>query len=107
MPEAWTLVAESTSLPEGKLLTVDVGETPVLLVRYEGVVRAYEDTCTHLDFPLSTGCLDRGELICPWHGAAFAADNGVVTAGPAEDPLTRYAVQETDGRVYVDLTRRP
>jgi nitrite reductase/ring-hydroxylating ferredoxin subunit len=77
----------------------------VILVKLDGVVHAYRNSCPHIGIGLDYGdgrCL-RGErqLICNMHGALFEADTGYCTDGPcAGESLTRLAVAtDAAGRV--------
>jgi len=77
---------------------------PVYLRRSaQGEIVALLASCTH------NGCqpapyADR--LVCPCHGSEFSLE-GDVLQGPADRPLTRYEVTETDGDVTVWLDRQP
>ena len=54
-------------------------------------------SCTH------NGCQPEpfgDRLVCPCHGSEFAFDGGVLN-GPADRPLTRYAVVEEGDRLVV------
>ena len=62
---------------------------------------AFSSECTH------AGCTVKysqdGELVCPCHGARFAADSGAVLEGPASRPLATIQIAEgPDGQLYVD-----
>lgn len=69
MSENWLRAAGVEELqPEGLGLSVEVGGRRIALFRWEGSVYALEDHCPHLGFPLSEGVVQRGEVICSWHG---------------------------------------
>ncbi len=96
-------VADEDSLANGALLSVslDDGER-VCLARVGGEVFAVRDRCTHAEFPLSDGSLDdEYQLECCLHGAVFDVRDGSVTAPPADDPVTTYAVKVEDGGIWV------
>lgn len=76
--------------------------------------------CRHLGADLGDGSLDeRGELVCPWHHAAYDVRTGRMVRGPQGVfakipgldwayrtltrvlPLRRGQVVERDGRLYV------
>lgn len=99
---SWTPVLPCQDLPEQTMRAVEMGSLAVLLVRRQGKVYAYEDRCTHIDFPLSTGMLDGGEIVCPWHGACFQVETGAVLAPPAESPLAAIPVREHNG--WIELS---
>jgi Rieske [2Fe-2S] domain len=45
--------------------------------------------------------VDRGRIVCPWHGSWFAAGSGEVLRGPSAAPLPCYQARLVDGMVEV------
>ena len=96
-------LASVEELPEGSLLAVRTaaGED-VCLFNYRGRIGAVRNVCTHAEFPLSDGTLDRdGTIECVWHGARYFCLTGEVRRGPAIDPVATYEVRVVDGQVQV------
>jgi nitrite reductase/ring-hydroxylating ferredoxin subunit len=50
---------------------------------------------------VSDGWVDRGRVVCPWHGSRFECESGDVLKGPATSPLPSYATRVRDGMVEV------
>jgi nitrite reductase/ring-hydroxylating ferredoxin subunit len=50
---------------------------------------------------MSDGWIDRGRIVCPWHGSRFACGSGDVLRGPATAALPKYPVRIRDGLVEV------
>ena len=96
-------VATVEELPEGSLLAVrTAGGDEVCLFNYRGRIGAVRNVCTHAEFPLSDGTLDRdGTIECVWHGARYFCLTGEVRRGPAVDPVSVYEVRVEDGNVQV------
>lgn len=96
-------VATVEELPEGSLLAVRTGGGEELcLFNYHGQIGAVRNVCTHAEFPLSDGTLDRdGTIECVWHGARYFCLTGEVRRGPAVDPVAVYEVRVVDGQVQV------
>ena len=73
-------------------------ERPIYVRRAEdGGFTAVLASCTH------RGCQPEplaDRLTCPCHGSEFTFD-GTVLSGPAESPLIRYSVEETDGQLNI------
>jgi phenylpropionate dioxygenase-like ring-hydroxylating dioxygenase large terminal subunit len=72
---------------------------------------ALPDRCLHRNAPLSGGCVQNGELVCPYHGWHYDA-GGRVTCIPSQPPSSDYGhclppleVCELDGYVYVRVKR--
>jgi nitrite reductase/ring-hydroxylating ferredoxin subunit/uncharacterized membrane protein len=103
LPAKFTRVLAAAELPDGELRKVMVGQTPVLLVREGGVVRALADTCSHLGGPLSEGQLKDGTVICPWHGSRFALRDGCVVNGPATHPQPAMEARIRDGHIEIRM----
>ncbi|MFD2767158.1 Rieske 2Fe-2S domain-containing protein [Micromonospora eburnea] len=83
----WRRVAEVDSLPEGRLLSRQVDDVPVVVFRDGTDITVMLARCAH-----QSGPLDQGEVIqvdgqpcvvCPWHGSTFQLKDGEVVHGPA------------------------
>ena len=100
---AFETVASLEELPEGSLLAVRLASgDEVCLFNYRGQIGAVRNVCTHAEFPLSDGTLDRdGTIECVWHGARYFCLTGEVRRGPAVDPVALYEVRVQDGKVQV------
>jgi nitrite reductase/ring-hydroxylating ferredoxin subunit len=53
--------------------------------------------CPHLAAPMSDGWVDRGHIVCPWHGSRFDVESGQVIRGPSAAPLPSYQTRISDG----------
>ena len=95
-------VARVADVREDRGLEVNLNDTPILLLRSGDQVRAFQGKCPHAGAPLAKGAVCHGRLICPWHKAAFRAEDGALCEPPALDSLERYHVEVRDGNVWVD-----
>jgi nitrite reductase/ring-hydroxylating ferredoxin subunit len=72
----------------GFLVGEGVARRDVILVRRDGVLRAYVNACPHQGAPLETfpdRFLDQdGLLVCSTHGARFRVEDGFCVSGPCE-----------------------
>jgi nitrite reductase/ring-hydroxylating ferredoxin subunit/uncharacterized membrane protein len=84
-----------------KLLRVD-GRRIVLARTAQGYV-AFDDRCTHTGGALSGGTMICGTVQCPWHGSQFDVRSGEVKAGPAEQGIETYQVDEQQGELRLLL----
>ncbi|OBF57803.1 (2Fe-2S)-binding protein [Mycobacterium sp. 852002-53434_SCH5985345] len=97
----WTPVLPAASL-NGKPVRVEVdGVGLVVCQTRPGEVAAFGELCPHLAAPMADGWIDRGRLVCPWHGSWFAAETGDVRRGPAAAPLPCYQARLVNGMVEV------
>lgn len=94
-------IATLDDVPPGTLLGVEVNGRRVCLANVDGEVYAFQDNCTHQDFPLSAGELDDGRIECAWHGARFDVRTGRAVALPAIKPVKTFRVEVEDGAIYV------
>jgi len=85
--------------------TVGDGDWPFrgFIVRWQGDVYAYANTCPHAGHPLNldpTGFFtpDQAQLICSSHGALFDPSTGACTGGPCAGA----ALHRLDCRVSAD-----
>ena len=75
--------------------------TAIALFHHEGEVRAVDNRCPHMGFPLSDGSVEDGVLTCHWHHARFELSCGD-TFDPWADDVATYPVEVRDGDVYVN-----
>lgn len=68
----WYVAATSDELGRGLLGRTVLGAAVLLYRRRSGEVVALEDRCAHRSLPLSLGHLDDDQVVCAYHGFAFA-----------------------------------
>ncbi len=102
---AFLRVADLSELPEGSAVGVAVAGRKLCVARVDGEVYAFDDNCSHRDFPLSLGEFDARActVTCEWHGAAFDVRTGEPTCLPAVRPIPVFAARVADGAVWVDV----
>ncbi|MGH6909968.1 MAG: FAD-dependent oxidoreductase [Phenylobacterium sp.] len=96
-----TLGVAADAVPDGGMLRGHVGDAAVLIARTGGVLYAVGAECTHYHGPLSEGLIVGDTVRCPWHHACFSLRTGEALRAPAIDPIERWAVEETGGKVFV------
>lgn len=102
--EDYTPVAALAELQHKRLMVVRGADRPVALSYADGQVRAFDNRCPHLGFPLHKGTLKDGILTCHWHHARFDACSGCAFDLFADDVPT-FAVRIEDGMIC--LARQP
>ncbi len=112
MAETRRLICAAGDLPErgkGVRFTVDTEGGPAtgFAVRFRGRVHGYVNRCAHVRVELDW---QPGEffdvsglyLVCSTHGAAYLPDTGHCVGGPCKGQrLTKLAIEEADGQVYL------
>jgi nitrite reductase/ring-hydroxylating ferredoxin subunit len=110
----WIDLGPLDDFPEGRpILRSGEGSSvavPLAAVRRGARVDVFIGACSHLSGPLYEGSVEnlRGDdcLVCPWHGSAFALDNGQPRRGPAANPQEKLEVRMEAGRVMARLPGR-
>jgi len=102
-PDEAVAIEEAGELKVGHMMLLRAGERRLVLARTEDGYAAFDDHCTHRGGSLAGGVLACGRVCCPWHGSQFNVADGSVAAGPAEEPIATYRVEESGGEVRVVL----
>lgn len=55
----------------------------ICVANVDGVLSAMDNVCLHRGGPLGQGFIERGKLICPWHGWEFNPKTGAAIHNPA------------------------
>lgn len=102
MSQDWTFVGPTASLLPGENTVVWDGDTPILVINWDGQFYAIEDVCSHEDFELSAGKFDpaTGTIECVLHGAKFDVRDGAPTCPPAYEPVAKFPVKVDDVGVW-------
>ena len=90
-----------SEIPAEGTLAGRVGETPVLLSRFDGQLFAVSGACTHYGALLADGLVHEAAVHCPLHHACFDLRTGAALRAPALDPLDRWLVEVDGDRVTV------
>jgi nitrite reductase/ring-hydroxylating ferredoxin subunit/uncharacterized membrane protein len=96
-------VASTDELQVDQMKLLRIEGRRIVLARTEDGYVAFDDRCTHKGGSLAGGSMSCGTVQCPWHGSQFDVLSGEVRAGPAEEPIKTYRVQEQDGDVRLLL----
>jgi 3-phenylpropionate/trans-cinnamate dioxygenase ferredoxin subunit len=96
-------VARIEECPPGKMKRIELGGRRILLANVAGEFFAVDDTCTHEDASLSTGCLHGGMVKCPLHGSRFSLKTGEPQEDPATEPLRTYPLKVAEGQIWLQL----
>lgn len=109
-PPKGTKLCDIADLPEhgGKeiIFRADRFRTTVLVQRFNGIIKVYENRCPHAGTPLNMFDenflnLEKTHLICRTHGALFDHASGKCTEGPCKgDYLREVAIEITDVAIF-------
>jgi apoptosis-inducing factor 3 len=96
-----------SDIEDGGKLVGHVGGDHVLLVRHGAELLAVDAACTHYHGPLGEGLVVGDTVRCPWHHACFDLRTGEALRAPALSPLSCWAVELRDNKVFVREKRAP
>jgi nitrite reductase/ring-hydroxylating ferredoxin subunit len=99
--EFWKRIGEqrikALELGEGEMVAAVIGSQPILFVKVEGKIYAFNDRCPHKGFPLHKGTLSGHTLTCAYHGGQFDVRSGACLKHPyATYPCMRFEVDVLD-----------
>lgn len=103
-PDDFLPVVSLDELKSKGLMMVRGADRPVALSYADGQVRAFDDRCPHLGFPLHQGTVKDGILTCHWHHARFDVCSGCAFDLFADD-VPSFPVKIENGMVC--LARKP
>jgi nitrite reductase/ring-hydroxylating ferredoxin subunit/Fe-S cluster biogenesis protein NfuA len=98
----WIKGPATSELHNAKPFRWDIGETSVLLLRFDGHLQAFRNACAHQGLPLDGGIVDEeaATITCPWHGFRFDCQTGECFTAPSAQ-LETFPVQIKDGHAWV------
>ena len=97
----FVLAAESSKVPPGGLLTVELGGESVLLANAEGKIFAMGAICNHEQWDLSEGTLSGTRVTCAGHGSVWDLRTGKAEFDEHLEDEPLYDVKEEKGKIFV------
>lgn len=102
------LLTDCENLQEGQMKEfkyADGKNQSILIVKYDGKLRALSNYCPHFGAPMHQGVLVDKVVKCPYHGASFDVTSGKTDISPSINDLTTFEVVEENGKYYVKLPK--
>jgi nitrite reductase/ring-hydroxylating ferredoxin subunit/Fe-S cluster biogenesis protein NfuA len=98
----WVQGPSTSELHDAKPFRWDIGESSVLLLRFDGRLQAFRNACAHQGLPLDGGIVDveARTITCPWHGFRFDCTSGECLTAP-QAQLETLPVRIKDGYAWV------
>ncbi len=99
----WIPVGNANELKENTAYKYAEEGEVVLICKTEGNVYAVKNCCGNTALPLDGAAIEKGYLICPWHGCAYRLSDGIMEANPMPK-LKKYPVTIADnGEIRLGL----
>ncbi len=96
-------VASASEIPPGSMRTVEVEDLEILVANVGGQFHAMGAICTHQEWDLSEGTLERSHVTCAGHGSVWNLETGEGVWVRPIPPLPVYPVTIQGDDVLVDL----
>lgn len=95
-------VGSLQELKSNQMRLIKVDQKRLVVAKSETNCVAFDDRCTHRGASLAGGTLICGTVQCPWHGSQFDVKTGHVKAGPAQEKIATYPLQENGDQLYIE-----
>ena len=93
--------AETSKVPPGQMLTVEVGGESVLICNVDGKYFGMGASCNHMQWDLSEGTLEAFTVTCAGHGTVWDLKTGKGVYDEPLDDEPLYDVKEEGGSIFV------
>jgi nitrite reductase (NADH) small subunit len=87
---------------EGQVREVRVGQCEFCVAKVNGAISVVDGLCSHKDLPLGEGSIEKGRVVCPWHGWEFYLETGEQHHGKARVRVYEAVVE--DGELLVTIS---
>jgi len=100
----WIPVGNVNNLKENTAYKYTEEDENILICKTEGNVYAVKNCCGNTTLPLEGAAIEKGYLICPWHGCAYRLSDGVMETN-AIQKIKKYPVTiSEDGEIRLGLS---
>ena len=80
--DQFTKLAPISELPApNEAKEIPCGEKTICVANVGGQFFALDNTCIHQGGPLGEGVIEKGKIVCPWHGWAYDLKTGELAPG--------------------------
>ncbi len=99
----WIPVGNANELKENTAYKYAEEGEVILICKTEGNVYAVKNCCGNTALPLDGAAIEKGYLICPWHGCAYRLSDGIMETNPM-NKLKKYPVTiSNEGEIRLGL----
>ena len=95
-------VANLKDVPEGDSIEVRIKGRELALFNLAGKFYCLDNSCPHMEGPLTEGYIEGETVICPWHAWPINIKTGEVTFNPDLCAMS-YTVKVEDDAVLIDF----
>lgn len=93
------IVARANELEVDQMKLVRTPDRRLVVARTEQGYVAFDDRCPHRGGSLAGGTMTCGTVTCPWHGSQFDVRTGAPRAGPAEQGIRTWPLEQVGDEI--------
>ena len=102
MSEFIKVTTQSELPPSNEAREFPCGDKVICIVNVNGEFSAMDNVCLHRGGPLGQGVVEKGKVVCPWHGWAYDPKTGQAVHNPAAKVVV-YPIKIENGEVWVEI----
>lgn len=96
-------IASQSELPSNnEAKEFPCGDKTICVANVNGTITAMDNVCLHRGGPLGQGVIEKGKVVCPWHGWAWDPKTGQAVHNP-NAKLALYPLKIENGDVLIEL----
>lgn len=100
---AYQKLTTQSDLPApGEAKEFECAGKTICVANVNGTISAIENVCLHMGGPIGQGYIERGKIVCPWHGWEYDPQSGALE-GDAKSKLDVYPIKVENGDLMVDV----
>ncbi len=100
----WIKAFHLDELKEKEMVLFKYDNLEIIIYKYDDKnIYAFENRCSHEDYPLIDGFIQGKEIECAKHGAKFNIETGDVLCMPAAVPIKVYKTKIENNILYLDI----
>lgn len=96
------LASQSDLPPNNEVKEFPCGTVMICVANVDGKISALDNVCLHHGGPLGQGVIQKGKVVCPWHGWAYDPQTGALDSNPSAK-VAVYPIKLENGDVMVDV----
>lgn len=100
---AFQRIASESDLPaNNEAKEFSCGDKLICVANVNGAISAMDNVCGHRGGPLGQGVIEKGKVVCPWHGWQWDPKTGQAVQNP-NVKIALYSIKIENGEVLVDV----
>jgi len=96
------LASQSELPPANEAKEFPCGDKVICVANVNGTITAMDNVCLHRGGPLGQGVIEKGKVVCPWHGWEWDPHTGQAGYNP-NVKVAVYPLKIENGEVLVEI----